>query len=149
MTKPRKPRVEYSDEIAQEILDRISSGETLTSICNDERMPYRMTVERWRHSVDGFGDRYKQARDQGFDVLAEGCIEIADDGTNDYMMGKDGPEFNSENVQRSKLRVWTRLELLKRWDPARYGDLIKQQHSGGLTLESLVAGSVQRADVGK
>ena len=37
----RKPRVEYSEEIAEEILGKIADGEFLTRICSDPRYPYR------------------------------------------------------------------------------------------------------------
>lgn len=141
-------KIAYSEEVAAEILGRISEGEPLRRICSVPTMPSRRTVEKWRDSVEGFAERYQRARDQGFDAIAEECFDIADDGTNDYMDSKDGPAFNAENVQRSKLRVHTRLELLKKWDPKRYGDMIKQQHSGSLSLENLVAGSYKGRDAG-
>ena len=41
-------------------------------------------------------------------------------------LGPDGQslgwQLNGEHVQRSKLRVWARLELLKKWNPKKYGD---------------------------
>jgi hypothetical protein len=70
----------------------------------------------------------------GFDAIAEEALEIADDGSNDWMerRRKDGSTeevVNSEHVQRSKLRIETRLKLLAKWSPKRYGD--KQTHSIG------------------
>jgi hypothetical protein len=70
----------------------------------------------------------------GFDAIAEEALEIADDGSNDWMerRRKDGSTeevVNSEHVQRSKLRIETRLKLLAKWSPKRYGD--KQTHSSG------------------
>jgi len=144
MGKPLSQYVEYTDELAGEICTRIANGETLTSILRTPGMPTRRAIEKWVKSREDFGEAYREARIQGFDVLAEGCIDIADDGRNDFMETENGPAFNPEAVQRSKLRVWTRLELLKRWDPKRYGDLLKQEHSGGVTLETIVAGSVRK-----
>ena len=40
--------------------------------------------------------------------------------------------FDSTAVQRNKLRIWTRLELLKTWNPKKWGD--KVQHGGAADL---------------
>ncbi|HXD37446.1 MAG TPA: hypothetical protein VN624_12375, partial [Rhodanobacter sp.] len=40
-----------------------------------------------------------------------------------------------------KLRIDTRLKLLAKWDPKRYGDKQQLEHSGTLSLENLVAGA--------
>ena len=141
--------VVYTDELAQQILDRISNGEVLTKICEEEGMPSRSAVKKWRRSKPDFAAALKEARDDGFDAIADSCIPIADDGRNDYIEGPNGPQFNPENVQRSKLRIWTRLQLLKSWDPKRYGDMIRQEHSGSLSLEAIVSGSFKDGDGGR
>lgn len=138
--------VVYTDELAQQILDRIANGEVLTKICREEGMPSYSGVKKWKKLRPDFAEAYKEARDLGFDAIAESCLEIADDGRNDYMEGENGPVFNPENVQRSKLRVHTRLQLLKSWDPKRYGDMIRQEHSGSLSLEAIVSGSFKGGD---
>jgi hypothetical protein len=63
----------------------------------------------------------------GFDAIAEDILDIADDGTNDWVerKRKDGSVdtvVDSEHVQRSKLRIETRLKLLAKWNPKKYGD---------------------------
>ena len=46
--------------------------------------------------------------------------------------GKDGEsagwELNGDHVQRSRLRIDTRLKLLAKWNPRKYGD--KLAHTG-------------------
>lgn len=115
-----------TEEMRQDALKRLSCGETLTSICKTPGYPMRS------YFVVHFGLRpewktaYQQARDDGFDAIAEECMAIADDSSLDYVADKDGnPVLDREHVQRSKLRIWTRLELLKKWDPKRYGELLK------------------------
>jgi hypothetical protein len=66
-----------------------------------------------------------RAREIGYDALAEECLKIADDGTNDYVEGERGPQLNSEHIQRSKLRIETRLKLLAKWSPKRYGERVQ------------------------
>lgn len=117
-------------EVEAEILRRLSSGEPLTWICRDEGMPSATTWRVWCREDEGLGIAHARARDDGFDAIAEQCIEIAEDGTNDYMLTQHGPQLNAEHVQRSKLRVETRLKLLAKWDPKRYGDKLQQEHTG-------------------
>ena len=68
----------------------------------------------------------------GMDAIAEECLEIADDGTNDWVTRKLGNAevevLNAEHVQRSKLRIETRLKLLAKWNPKKWGDRIT--HAG-------------------
>ena len=72
-------------------------------------------------------DRYARAREIQADRMAEEIVEIADDATNDFMekRGKDGRkkvEFNSENVNRSRLRIDTRKWLAGKLKPKVYGE---------------------------
>lgn len=119
--------------VIEKICARLETGETLRTICRDKAMPDRAQVYRWMKDDEALTERFRIAREIGYDAIAESCIEIADDARNDWMdaRAEDGDakalEFNGEHVQRSKLRVWTRLELLKKWDPARYGERL--QHS--------------------
>ncbi len=76
---------------------------------------------------DELVERYTHAREIQADRMAEEIIEIADDATNDFMekRGKDGRkkvEFNSENVNRSRLRIDTRKWLAGKLKPKVYGD---------------------------
>lgn len=112
--------------VAAEILERISNGEPLRAILRSdpERFPGKSQWYAWMAEDDDLKARFVQAREEGADAIAEECLEIADDGTNDYRVGKDGLVFDSEHVQRSKLRIHTRLQLLAKWFPQRYGDSV-------------------------
>jgi hypothetical protein len=114
-------------ELYEEICLRLAEGETLVDICKSLHMPVDRTVRQWVLSDSGFAQAYAHARDVGFDKLASECLEIADDSTNDYMdkqldNGKVIRVLDAEHVQRSKLRIETRLKLLAKWDPKRYGE---------------------------
>ena len=58
--------------------------------------------------------------------MADEMLEIADDGSNDWMMGKDGSNqfyaANGEHIQCSRLRLDTRKWLLSKALPKIYGD---------------------------
>lgn len=117
-------------EIEARIIEGLSKGTPLAQLCREDGMPDRSTAWRWAEEDEVLAQRIAHAREDGFDALAEECLEIADDATNDFVEKKrpDGSEhtaFDAEHVQRSKLRIETRLKLLAKWDPRRYGELIK------------------------
>lgn len=136
----------YTDEIAAEICERLANGEPLRAICRDERMPAWRTVYLWISQDEAFAARIASARELGFDAIAEDALDIADDGRNDWMekFDKEGESLgyllNGEHVQRSKLRIETRLKLLAKWSPKKYGERIQQDITGKLTLEDLIVG---------
>lgn len=67
--------------------------------------------------------------------MAEEILEIADDGTNDWMMrqGENGvalePIVDHEHISRSKLRVDARKWLMAKMQPKKYGDYVRQDVS--------------------
>lgn len=97
----------FTPELLEEISDRLAKGEPLAVICRDDHMPSDRTVRNWMADAD-IASVIARAREVGFDVIASDCLNIADD--------KGG------EPQRDRLRVDTRLKLLAKWDPKRYGD---------------------------
>ncbi|ADV27012.1 putative phage-related protein [Pseudoxanthomonas suwonensis 11-1] len=125
-------------EIADEVLARLSEGEPLRAILRSdpERFPGKSQWYAWMAEDEDLAARFRQAREEGADAIAEECLEIADDARNDWMerQGEDGQgegfQLNGEHVQRSKLRIHTRMQLLAKWFPQRYGDKVAMEHTG-------------------
>lgn len=114
---------DYTEELSYEICERIVNGESLSAICRDESMPCVSTVYRWIDENNEFKDRYVRAREDQADTLSDELLEIADNSTNDYMERQEGGVvLNSENIQRSKLRVDTRKWIASKLKPKKYGD---------------------------
>jgi len=129
--KPTGRPSSFRQELADEICERLSKGEPLEKICRDARMPSSRTVLRWKGADKEFCDQYACAREEGFDALAVECLEIADDGTNDTYVDDNGNKrVDADVIQRSKLRIETRLKLLAKWSPKRYGDKLDLNHGG-------------------
>lgn len=143
MGRPTK----YTQEIANEICERIAQGEPLRQICRDEHMPGWVAVYDWLHKYADFSERFARARDLGFDAIAEETLDISDDARNDWMekQGKDaeGYQLNGEHVQRSKLRVETRLKLLAKWSPKKYGDKQQVELSGHLATSNMTEDEIR------
>lgn len=102
-------------------------------------MPAHPTVLGWvLDDIHGFADQYVRARAIGLDVVADDMLDIADDGSNDWMKKNDpenpGYVFNGEHSSRSKLRVDTRKWYLSKLAPKKYGDRQALEVSGHLAL---------------
>lgn len=128
----------FTQEIADEICERLSEGEPLRQICRDERMPAWRTVYAWKTGDADFNARIAGAREAGYDAIAHECLEIADETGFDTLSTEHGDRANSEWISRSKLRVETRLKLLAKWDPKRYGDKVQTELSGSVQTVSRI-----------
>lgn len=117
-------------EVVESICERLANGEPLRAICRDEGMPHWSTVYNWMDADEEVFLRIARAREAGHDAIAEQCLDIADDSACDIEETDTGTRVNSEVVQRSKLRVETRLKLLAKWSPKKYGDKVQQEISG-------------------
>jgi hypothetical protein len=149
MTAAPKPKAGrpslFTQPIAEEICGRISRGETLSAICREANMPARATVHLWCDTHAEFGARFAQARELGFDWIAAECLEIANtpiDGIR-TKTGKDGVEITREDMLgHRKLQIETRLKLLAKWCPKRYGDRldVNATHAGEIRI--VVGGNI-------
>jgi len=120
-----------TDEIVKRIIEGLSAGTPLTVICSTDNMPSDTTVRNWMKEDDDLSSDIARAREAGFDQIALDALAIADNRDNDTILTDKGGEIpNSEWISRSRLRVETRLKLLAKWDPKRYGDKIAQEISG-------------------
>lgn len=131
-------------DLVPEIVARLSTGETLRSICRDEHMPNYTIVYGWMDADADIAQRIARARELGADAIAESILEIADDARNDYMESQDDQggvayKLNGEHIQRSKLRAEMRLKLLAKWQPKKYGDKLEldNKHSGSVQVEAI------------
>lgn len=66
----------YSDEIIDELLERLEAGKSLSEICRDPRMPNRRTVYRWQRAGDELSERIIDALDVGYDEFAEETLRL-------------------------------------------------------------------------
>jgi hypothetical protein len=127
------PASKYTVEIAREICRQLAEGVPLREICRQNGMPEWRTIYDWMVKDDqavaagggaGLSASIARAREIGYDAMAEDCLRIADDAANDWMETEHGRKLNAEHVQRSKLRIETRLKLLAKWNPKKYGERV-------------------------
>lgn len=118
----------YCEELAILICMRVATTTYgLARLCSlHEDLPAKITVNEWRYKYPEFSAQYAQAKLKQADLLAEEMLDIADDGTNDWMesFGEEGDivyKLNGEHVQRSRLRIDTRKFLASKLLPKQYG----------------------------
>jgi hypothetical protein len=124
--RKRGGQLTYDRETAHAICVRLARGETLKGICRDEGFPPESTVRGWaQEDVDGFAARYAFARQLGLDAMADELLEIADDGSGDFIIDANGNRIpNNEHINRSRLRIDTRKWYLSKLAPKRYGEKV-------------------------
>lgn len=123
--------VKDSPEIREAVLEKLAAGIFLREIARMDGMPSTQAVRNWCKADPDFAKEVEAARLAGCDTIAESCLQIADDGSNDTYVDDDGNRrVDTDHIQRSKLRVWTRLELLKKMYPKKYGDKVDLNHGG-------------------
>ena len=89
-------------------------------------------------SHEGCAQQYARARDFGYEILADEILEIADDGTNDWMErqqrnGSIETVTNKDHLERSRQRIDARKWLLSKALPKKYGD--KQTIDGKFSVD--------------
>ena len=115
MTRPS----DFTQEIADEICDRIAKGESLRSICSDEEagwLPSARTVHRWANDNETFRQQYTRAMDERAEAKFEEAMEVANAAT-------------PETVAVARLKVDTIKWMAGKLAPKKYGDKIA--HVGG------------------
>lgn len=132
MTKAKPPGrpSTFTQAVADAICERLAKGEPLAQICRDEDMPAVRTVSDWKAAHEAFAADFAHAREEGYDQIAADCLDIADETGKDTIYGDNGARADTEWISRSKLRIETRLKLLAKWDPKRYGDKMDVNHGG-------------------
>lgn len=111
-----RPKI-LTKALGNKICELIASGMTLRQVEKQAKMPCKAIILRWAASNEKnfkwFVDQYERALKIKWFGHVDELIDIADDGSNDWMEreAKDGEIYvvvNKEHIQRSRLRVDTR-----------------------------------------
>lgn len=96
------------------------------------------TFRGWRKAHPDLDEAYKEAKEQGFDALAQQALSIADTPVLGEIVresDKEGRTVTQEDMLgHRKLQVETRLKLLAKWYPKKYGDKLDLNHGGAATF---------------
>lgn len=161
--KAKKPKPfaakRYTLALCELICHELSNGKPLKQICREQGIHWS-TVYDWRNRFPDFGARLQRARDMGEEAIAAECLEIADtpmegiETTEEAttIKGGDGDEILPATLTKTKrgdmlghrkLQIDTRLKLLAKWNPSKWGDKVEQTHKGdpGAPVHLVLSGS--------
>lgn len=121
----------FNDEIANRICDLTATHTVgyrrLERMYDD--LPAEKVVREWRLAhANTFGVQYAQAKLLQAELLAEECLDIADDSRNDWMESLsdeekgNGWKLNGDHINRSRLRIDTRKWHASKLLPKKYGE---------------------------
>jgi hypothetical protein len=118
----------YDPEIARIICEQLSEGIPLRQICRDnDGFPAWRTVYDWMGRDPELSASIARARDIGYDALAEECLLIADTiqlGQKQVMTDEGSSTTIEDMLGHRKLQIETRLKLLAKFHPTKYGDRV-------------------------
>jgi hypothetical protein len=122
MGRPSK----YDPEIARIICEQLSEGIPLRQICREnDGFPAWRTVYDWMGRDPELSASIARARDIGYDAIAEECLLIADTpqfGQKQVMTDEGTATTIEDMLGHRKLQIETRLKLLAKFHPTKYGD---------------------------
>lgn len=140
------PRMTFTQEIADDICAGLAMGRSLRNVLTDDGMPAMSTVMKWLREMPEFAEQYARGKAESADVYADEIVEIADEREGKAIMA-DGQEvavvFDPTAVARNRLRVDARKWVASKLKPKKYGDRTQHEHTGKMTLESLVTGAAE------
>lgn len=135
---------EQKNEIVNKVCDRILRGEPMRDILSDKDMPAASTFLIWVSEDDAKSKQYARAMEIRGELLFQETLDIADNGSNDWMVINDpdnlGYKLNGEHVQRSRVRIDTRKWYLSKLNPKKFGDKIDRKEVQTVNVINLGSG---------
>ena len=127
-TKPKKKGrpTTFTQQLADQICERMANGETLRAVCRDIGLPPSTVIE-WTMNNKTFSEQYTQARQKQADSYADMILDEA---------------FNSHDAQIGRLRVDALKWVASKLAPKRYGDKVEVEQTGTTKIRVIMGGDV-------
>lgn len=118
---------EDKDKLLSIIFDKILNGKPVRDVLKEEGMPDVTTFYRWIDEDVEKAKQYVRACEGRADAIFDEIIKIADDSERDFVEQTLTDDikissFNSEHVQRSRLRIDARKWIASKLNPKKFGD---------------------------
>lgn len=105
---------DFTPELANAICERIALGESLRSICNDDKIPEERTIHRWLNRSEpefvAFRQQYAHAREVQADTYADKIVDEA---------------FSATDAAIGRLRMDALKWKASKLAPKKYGDKLQ------------------------
>lgn len=137
-----RPALPVPSDKADSLVEWISNGNTIAAWCRENGVGVT-TVYDWTYKDEELAERIAHARDLGEEVIAQQCLDIA----NSPMIGEETEEDDTGKMKTKrgdmlghrKLQIETRLKLLAKWNPRKWGERQQVEHSGSIGIEQMIA----------
>lgn len=106
---------DYTKDLADNICERLSLGESMREIARDESMPAMSTLFKWRREIAEFSEQYERAKAEQADAFEDMMLETA---------------RTEKDVQRARLIVDTMKWTASKLKPKKYGDKVDVTSNG-------------------
>lgn len=110
------------EQIKDELVLWISNGKTLREFCRQDGMPNFSVMYDWEAEDKDFAQRIAHARLKGHDVIAEECAALSDTEPLAVFDEAGNKRYDPGSIAWRKMQIETRLKLLAKWNPRKYGD---------------------------
>jgi len=114
-TKPSRPwKWIYTEELGEEICERISQGETLPSICRDQHMPSSIsTIYGWLANNLAFEAAYTRARIRAADSLIDKALDASDAAD------------SKDNANVARVKADVAIRVAAKLNPHKYSERLQ------------------------
>lgn len=135
--KRGRPTV-MTEAVQSEILERLTSGQSLSYICALEHMPSPTAVYDYLEKSPSFAENYTRACMGLATLLFNQCLDIADDDSNDLIKDDKTGEVtvNHGAIARAKLKIDTRFRMAGKLS-GKYADKPIFGENAQVTVNSL------------
>lgn len=133
----KRPAYPWTTDIEEEILDAFAEGALLTNLLAP-KVPGMPTLKQWAaHERDypEFRKKVEISQELWARVKWEECLRYSDNTEDDWhprlrRNGETIMDVNGEAIQRSRLKVETRMRIVERMFPEKYGSKSKVEVTG-------------------
>jgi hypothetical protein len=145
-----KSALPFSEPLAIEICERVSSGELLIDICASEHLPTVRRTLQWIKESPEFAALYRDSISDRLTIFEEEVIKIADDAARDFRdvvrSGRPARVLDGDAIARAKLRVDVRFRHLKAFKPSLWGEqsTLNVKQSDATDIENMTSEELAR-----
>lgn len=110
------------EQIKTELVAWLAQGKTLREFCRQGGMPSNTVLYDWEREDAEFASRIAHARETGHDAIAEECAALADMEPLAVFDEAGNKRYDPGSIAWRKMQIETRVKLLAKWNPRKYGD---------------------------
>ena len=116
------PHFPDKEQIKDRLIAWLSEGNTLMDFCRVEVHPSFRTIYNWQAEDPVFDANIARARDLVHDAISEESLQLADKEPLAVFDEAGNKRYDPGSIAWRKMQIETRLKLLAKWNPKKYGD---------------------------